>query len=76
MGKLKGFLTGGILGMIAGVLLAPKKGEETRKQLKEESDKLSEKAKPIIEQAKPIFDQAKIKAAEVFEKTRDFLNKN
>ena len=69
MGRFKGFLTGGLLGMIAGVLLAPKKGEETRQQLKEESDKLSEKAKPI-------FDQAKAKASEVFEKTKDLINKN
>ena len=38
MGRFKGFLTGGILGMIAGVLMAPKKGEETRQQLKEESE--------------------------------------
>jgi len=68
MGKFKGFLTGGLLGLIAGILVAPKKGEETRQQLKEESDKISEKAKPLIE-------QAKVKATEVIEKTKELLNK-
>ncbi len=68
MGKFKGFLTGGLLGLIAGILVAPKKGEETRQQLKEESDKISEKAKPLIE-------QAKAKATEVIEKTKELLNK-
>lgn len=68
MGKLKGFMTGGLLGLIAGILVAPKKGEETRQQLKDEGQKFSEKAKPVIENAKPKIEEWINKAKELFAK--------
>jgi gas vesicle protein len=75
MGKIKTFLTGGILGMIAGVLVAPKKGEEMRQQLKVEADKLSDKAqstaKTLKEQAEPMIEKAK----PLIEKAKEYFNK-
>lgn len=69
MGKFKSLLTGGILGLIAGVLIAPKKGEETREKLKEESSKLSEKIKDTTEKTNKIVN-------DIVEKTKGFFSKN
>ena len=44
----KGFVFGGIIGAIAGVLLAPKSGREMRDELGEEAEKLY-KRKSLIE---------------------------
>ncbi|MBT3865382.1 YtxH domain-containing protein [Candidatus Peregrinibacteria bacterium] len=38
MGKLKGLFTGVVLGGIAGILFAPKKGKELRKNIKKDLD--------------------------------------
>jgi len=38
MGKLKGIFTGVVLGGIAGLLFAPKKGKELRKSIKKDID--------------------------------------
>lgn len=47
MGKIGGFLKtvtlGGIVGLVAGLLFAPQKGDETRKKLQEVVDKGKEK---------------------------------
>ena len=63
MGKIKTFLTGGIIGAVVGVLFAPKKGDETRKDLSAETEKLSGKAKDmtatIKEKAQPVIDKVK-----------------
>ena len=75
MGRIKTFLTGGIIGAIAGMLMAPKKGEEMRQQLKVETDKLSDKAqataKTLKEQATPIIEKAK----PMIEKAKEYFNK-
>lgn len=69
MGKFKSFLAGGLLGVIGGLLIAPKKGEETRDKLKEETSKLSEKIKDTTEKTNKIVN-------DVIEKTKSFFNKN
>ena len=60
----KGFIFGGIIGSIAGVLLAPKSGRETREELSEEAEKIFEHTKSDLENAR----KAAIKS---FEEGRD-----
>ena len=47
-----GLIAGVIGGLVAGVLYAPKSGEESRKQLKEAACELYEKHSPAINDAK------------------------
>jgi gas vesicle protein len=60
----KGFLLGGIIGAVAGVLLAPKSGKETREELGEEAEKL-------YTQTKSDFEHARKAAMKSFEEGRD-----
>ena len=64
MGKFRSFLTGSVLGVIGGILIAPKKGEETRKALKEESEKLgttvSDVSNKVNSVSKGIIEKVKI----------------
>lgn len=55
------FVLGVIVGAIGGVLLAPKSGEETRKELKERADGL-------LEEGKDIYSTQKEKVIEAYEK--------
>jgi gas vesicle protein len=66
MGKIKTFLTGGMIGAVLGVLFAPKKGEETRKELSGETDKWSGKAKEAAETVKKTAEDLKAKAKDMF----------
>jgi gas vesicle protein len=51
MGKIMKSLTiGGIIGFVAGLFLAPKKGEETRQQVKEALEKGKGKFKELKEE--------------------------
>ncbi|MDR1168315.1 MAG: YtxH domain-containing protein [Heliobacteriaceae bacterium] len=47
-----GLLAGVVGGIIAGVLYAPKPGEESRRELKEAAEKLYEEHSPAIKEAK------------------------
>ncbi len=66
------FLTGAALGAIAGVILAPQSGQETRKKIREYSDKFSEDLKEeygkVSGKAKTYADEAKGKFQEAKEK--------
>lgn len=46
------FITGAVLGAAAGLLLAPRSGEETRRILKEESQNLKESTLQAIQENK------------------------
>ncbi len=48
---LTGVIIGGLLGFVAGILLAPKSGRETRRELITGAEELLEKAKKEYEQA-------------------------
>ena len=58
------FITGAALGAIAGIVLAPESGRETRKKIREYSDKLSEDLKEEYGKAKAFADETKGKILE------------
>jgi gas vesicle protein len=64
---LLAFLGGAIGGMIAGILLAPKSGEDTRRELKEQARKTEEE---IIEKAQ----EARAALDEVIERGKHFMD--
>ena len=63
-GFFKGFVIGGIIGAVAGILLAPKSGRETREELGEEAEK-------FYNQSKSDFENARKAAMKSFEEGRD-----
>lgn len=63
-GFFKGFVIGGIIGAVAGILLAPKSGRETREDLGEEAEK-------FYKQSKSDFEHARKAAMKSFEEGRD-----
>jgi gas vesicle protein len=55
---LQGFVAGGTLGYIAGILFAPKSGEEMRRELAETSEDLMTEASGYVTEMKSKSDQA------------------
>jgi len=76
---LAGFLVGGAIGAVAGILLAPKSGEETRQMLadgaKDMLDKADETVKQIQSKADDVVSDMQKKGEEIKEKLQDLLNK-
>ncbi|HOV89882.1 MAG TPA: YtxH domain-containing protein [Syntrophorhabdaceae bacterium] len=62
------FFIGGIVGAGIALLVAPKSGPETRKQIKELAESAKEKAETYIEKVKE-------KASAAVEKGKDFIEK-
>lgn len=60
----KGFILGGIVGAVLGVLLAPKSGREMRENLGEEAEK-------VYAHTKSDFEHARKAAMKSFEEGRD-----
>jgi len=65
MSSKKGFVFGGIVGMLFGMLIAPKSGEETRAQLKQNSkgwreivEEFTSKAQRYIHEVSQVHDQS------------------
>ena len=72
-GKIaKGIFAGAIAGIIAGVLFAPKKGKETRKNIKENIDKLG---KEIVDKAGEVEKLTKEKYSDVVDEASDLFQK-
>lgn len=75
-----GLIAGVVGGIVAGVLYAPKPGEESRKQLKETAIELYEKNAPVIVEAKKqaleSVDLAKYKLERQFRKLNNIVKSN
>ena len=54
-GFMSGALFGALLGLAAGVLLAPAKGDETRKKLQNAKEDYAKKASETVEQIQQLF---------------------
>ncbi|MCI1272982.1 MAG: YtxH domain-containing protein [Clostridiaceae bacterium] len=76
---LAGFLVGGAIGAIAGILLAPKSGEETRAMLADSSKDIARRAdetvKEIQEKADGVVSEMQKKGEEIKEKLQNMINK-
>lgn len=76
---LAGFVVGGALGALAGVLLAPQSGEETRELLSDASKDLADKTdktvKDIQEKADVVVSDIQKKGDEIMEKVQTLINK-
>jgi len=76
---LAGFLVGGAIGAVAGILLAPKSGEETRQMLadgaKDALKRADETVKQIQSKADDVVSDMQKKGEEIKEKLQDLINK-
>jgi gas vesicle protein len=77
---LSGMLVGVVIGAVAGLLLAPQSGEETREDIKEFSidvaKRTQEGARHLIESGKDMLEQGREKAAQVAGTVRSRLLHN
>ncbi|MGN1154397.1 MAG: YtxH domain-containing protein [Candidatus Gastranaerophilaceae bacterium] len=76
---LAGFAVGASLGALAGILLAPQSGEETREAIgsmaKDVARKTDETVKDIQEKADTIVSDMQEKGDEIISKIQDLINK-
>lgn len=76
---LAGFIVGGAIGAIAGILLAPQSGEETREMLSDASKDVVKKAdktvKDIQEKADVVVSDIQKKGDEIMDKIQGLINK-
>lgn len=76
---LAGFIVGGAIGAISGILLAPKSGEETRAMLadgaKEAMKKADETVKEIQSKADDVVSDLQKKGEEIKDKLQNLINK-
>ena len=77
---LAGFVVGGAIGAVAGILLAPKSGEETRKLLSDSAQDIArradETAKQIQSKADDAVSDLQKKGEEIKEKFQDLICKH
>ena len=76
---LAGFIVGGAVGALAGLLLAPKSGEETREMIAKTSSELYGKTedslKEIKEKAEVVVEDLQKKGDELIAKLQNMLKK-
>ncbi len=76
---LAGFIVGGAIGAIAGILLAPKSGEETRAMLadsaKDAARRADETVREIQSKADDVVSDMQKKGEEIREKLQKLLDK-
>lgn len=75
---LAGFIAGGLLGAVAGILLAPSSGKETRERLVEKSQqtkaKIEDSVNEIHSKANIIMDDIQKKGDELLGKVQNVVN--
>lgn len=75
---LAGFIVGGAIGAVAGILLAPKSGEETRAMLKDGAKnalkRADETVKEIQSKADDVVSDMQRKGEEIKEKLQNLIN--
>ena len=73
-----GFLVGGAIGALAGILLAPKSGEETRAQIAETAKEMTRRAdetvKELQSKADDVVSEMQKKGDELKEKLQNAIN--
>lgn len=76
---LAGFIVGGALGALTGILLAPQSGEETRELLcdasKDVVNKTDKTVKDIQDKADTVVSELQQKGDEIMEKIQSLINK-
>ena len=76
---LAGFAVGAAIGAVAGILLAPKSGAETREMLGDMASHMAKKTdetvKDIQRKADNLITDAQEKSEEIMNKLQDLLNK-
>ena len=77
---LAGFIVGGAVGALAGLLLAPKSGEETREMIAKTStdiyDKTEASLKEIKAKTESVVDDLQKKGEELITKVQDVIKKD
>jgi len=80
LGIFTALIVGLSAGFIAGILLAPKSGKETRQQLKEKSEELIEKSREgfdtVMGKTREYVDKGKVKLAEMKSRGEEFVEKS
>lgn len=71
MKKLLGVIAAAAAGYVAGVLMAPKSGEETRKDLRDKKAELEQKANEKKEVAREVLDESAAKVKKGVSKISD-----
>ena len=76
---LVGFGIGAAIGAVAGILLAPQSGKETREQLGDMASELAKKTDATVQDIKQkadnLISDAQEKSEEIMGKLQDMLNK-
>lgn len=76
---LSGFIVGGAVGALTGILLAPSSGEETRKGIIDASNDVckntEEQVKELQDKANVVIDDIQTKGDELLSKVQDLIDK-
>jgi gas vesicle protein len=71
-----GAIVGGAIGSVVGMTVAPKKGEETRKYLKDKGTEVYQKGKEFLDEHETEINQAKKKSGKFWKRLKKhFLKK-
>ncbi len=74
----RGFFWGAVLGVVAGLLFAPRKGEETRLQLRQRFDDIQSQTQTQVEQLRTqsskLIEQGRQTVNQTLSRTQDATN--
>lgn len=70
-----GAIVGGAIGSVVGMTVAPKKGEETRKYLKEKGTEVYQKGKEFLDEHEEEINKAKTQGGRMWKSVKKHLRK-